>query len=78
MDCVFLDFSKAFHKVSHKQHIFKLGNLNLEPKVLIWIKAFFTNRLQFVRVNGSNSSFTQIDSGVSQGFVLGSILTDLH
>lgn len=54
IDCVFLDVSKVFYKVSHEQLILKHGNLNLEPKVLTHIKEFLTKCLQFVRVNGNN------------------------
>lgn len=41
IDCVFLDFCKAFDKVPHKRLLFKLSQLNLDPNVLSWITCFF-------------------------------------
>lgn len=73
-DCIFLDFSKAFDKVSHSLLIHKLRALNIDPHVLDWIVAFLTNRSQFVSVNNNNSSFVSVDSGVPQGSVIGPLL----
>lgn len=50
--CIFLDFSKAFDKVSHSLLMHKLLQLNLDQKLLIWIEFFLNNRSQYVAANG--------------------------
>lgn len=73
-DCIFLDFAKAFDKVSHNLLLLKLSKLNIDNNVLAWIQSFLTQRSQFVTVNNSNSSFVKVASGVPQGTVLGPLL----
>lgn len=52
----------------------KLSKLNLDPKILTWIREFLTNRSQFVTVNRHNSYPLAVTSGVPQGSVLGPLL----
>lgn len=73
-DCIFLDFSKAFDKVSHKLLLYKLSKLNLDPKLFAWIEYFLSNRFQFVTANNYDSSPSSVHSGVPQGSVLGPLL----
>lgn len=73
-DCIFLDFSKAFDKVSHRLLLHKLNGLNLDNTLLKWIEFFLTNRSQFVVANQCCSGFSPVVSGVPQGSVLGPLL----
>ena len=73
-DVIFLDFSKAFDKVSH-QHLFhKLHYYGIRGDLLTWIKSFVSNRVQQVVVDGQQSNLAAVTSGVPQGTVLAPLL----
>ena len=73
-DVIFLDFSKAFDKVSH-QHLFhKLHHYGIREDLLTWIKSFIYNRVQQVVVDSQQSNLTAVTSGVPQGTVLAPLL----
>ena len=74
MDCVLLDFSKAFDKVPHRRLLHKLKYYGVGEKTLNWIASFLQNRTQTVLVNGKTSTETPVLSGVPQGTVLGPLL----
>ena len=71
---VFLDISKAFDKVWHKGHIYKLKQNGISRKSLNLIIDFLSNRKQRVVLNGKYSSWTNIEAGVPQGSILGPLL----
>ena len=66
-DVIFLDFSKAFGKVSHLHLFHKLHHYGICGDLLTWIKDFVLNRSQRVIVNGQKSDLTDVTSGVAQG-----------
>ena len=68
------DFSKAFDKVPHKRLMKKLWNYGVRGKTHSWIQSFLTTRQQRVAVDGENSDWVSVDSGVPQGTVLGPTL----
>lgn len=74
VDCIFLDFAKAFDKVNHSLLLHKLNALNMDPQVLDWIREFLSCRVQYVTANGSDSPLAPVGSGVPQGSVLGPLL----
>lgn len=74
VDCIFLDFAKAFDKVNHVLLMTKLAALNLDPQLLLWLEHFLNNRSQYVTLNGFDSQLNEVTSGVPQGSVLGPLL----
>ena len=72
---VFLDISKAFDKVWHKGLIYKLKQNGMSGKLLNLIIDFLSNRKQRIVLNGKHSSWTNIEAGVPQDSILGSLFS---
>ena len=73
-DLVYLDFAKAFDKVSHLRLMIKLQSLGKVGNIFKWIKMWLSDRKQCVVINGYCSESKDVSSGVPQGSVLGPIL----
>ncbi len=65
---IFLDISKAFDKVWHDGLLFKLKQNGVSRKLLKKFESYLNNRKQRV------SDYSEIESGVPQGSVLGPLL----
>ena len=74
IDTAILDFAKAFDKVPHQRLLYKLQYYGLNPQTTRWIENFLKNRQQRVIIDGINSDYLPVTSGVPQGTVLGPIL----
>ena len=71
---VFLDIWKMFDKVWHKGIIFRLKQKGISGKLISILSDFFKERKQGVTFNGRVSSWTGINTRVTQGYNLGPLL----
>ena len=71
---IFLDKSKAFHKVWCKGLIYKLFQYGFTGNLLDLLTDFLSNRKQRVVFNGQHSSWVDIKAGVSQGSIVPPLL----
>ena len=72
-DLIIMDFSKAFDKVCHKKLLSKLDFYGVRSNPLQWISCFLEGRQQCVVVDGAQSSYIDVLSGVPLGSVIGTL-----
>ena len=71
---VFLDLSKAFHRVWHCLRdclLYKIKSNGIDGNLLKLIKLFLNNRCQGVVLNGQSSLWKSVTSNGPQGSILG-------
>jgi len=55
INVIYVDFEKAFDKVSHKLLIRKLRYYKVNESIILWIESSLCNRKQRVKINGFNT-----------------------
>lgn len=74
VSAIFLDLRKAFESVSHNILLEKLDAYGIRGTALNLLKSYFSNRQQFVDINGVRSKSFKMKNGVQQGSPLGPLL----
>lgn len=78
IDALYLDFSKAFDKISHRILFAKLDNFGIAGPLLSWFKSYVSERSLSAVFNGARSEKFIPSSGVPQGSILGPLLFTIY
>ena len=74
VEIVYLDFSKAFNKISHQNLLIALHHYKFNPIIITWLQNYLSDRSQRTVVDMTYSDSTPVPSGVPQGSVVGPLL----
>ena len=77
IDSIHLDFSKAFDKVSHPLLLQRLEEFGFRGQLMSWFRSYLSGRKQRVVLEGQQSDWLTVSSGVPQGSILGPLLFTL-
>lgn len=67
----FLDFEKAFNSVPHNLLLSKRESFGITGPLLHWLSDFLSDRFQHVIIDGCQSGWAPVLSGVRYGSILG-------
>ena len=70
-----MDHSKRFDTISHSVLIEKVQTYGVEGDELVWLSDYLFGRSQIFTMNNVKSDKEPIYCGVSQGLILGSLLS---
>ena len=70
----FLDLSKAFDCLQYDKLFFKMEKLGFESHTIEWFRSYLSQRKQLTDIDGTTSSWLDMELGVPQGSILGPIL----
>ena len=74
VDCIYLDFKKAFDRVPHGELLVKLRKIGISGTLWKWFKSYLASRVHCVSISDCVSSTLPVISGVPQGNILGPML----
>lgn len=77
VDCIYLDFAKAFDRVSHSHLISKLSSIGISGSLILFLESYLRDRLLQVKCGTAVSAPIHASSGVPQGSHLGPFLFNL-
>ena len=75
--CFFLDLRKAFDLINHDLLLLKLSHYGFRGRCFEYLKSYFSNRKQYVYIDGQASDMKNVTHGVPQGSILGPLCFNL-
>ena len=74
----FVDFSKAYDRINRQLLWKKLCNMGISNKMLSALQLLYTDVECCVRVNGFNTAWFNVETGLKQGCILSPLLFNLY